>query len=491
MASTEDTRTTTHVVLDPDLMLPRAILALALLWTLIPTLTHLSPPLDVVEGYLWGREWPLVTYKHPALPAWLIKASRIATFDQIGWPVYLGSQLFVAATIVVVFLLGRDLMGPKRGAVAALSLVAFEHLSWRAPEFNHTVAQLPFWIGVIFLTWRATSNGGVLWWLALALVGALGLYTKLSHGLILITSAVWIFTDTEARKRLLTAAPWLALGLFTLLTLPLLQWLYLYGHQSVAYIQERSDAFTSPIAFLGKVALSALPIAVMLAVALFRGRSKTENQAHIMPRPKRFILTMVLTPILLVAISAIIARAGLRTTWAAPMLLMLPLLVLALIPRSLDSIALHRFAVATVIAILIPPGLYTANLLIPRNKDASPTRVNWPEREIGRAAAKVWQEATAKPLRIVAGDAWTAGLAALRQPDRPSILTSGNLALSPWIRPAKLERHGALVIWDARRPLSGTMRTLIGDRAPQRLVFTPQSRRSHGVQLDYVILPPK
>ena len=58
------------------------------LWTLIPALTSLALPIDVIEGYLWGREWVLATYKHPALPAWVLEISRIVT-GQIGWPAYL------------------------------------------------------------------------------------------------------------------------------------------------------------------------------------------------------------------------------------------------------------------------------------------------------------------------------------------------------------------------------------------------------------------
>ena len=36
-----------------------------LVWTLAPTLTHSSPPLDVVESYMWGREWVIATYIRP------------------------------------------------------------------------------------------------------------------------------------------------------------------------------------------------------------------------------------------------------------------------------------------------------------------------------------------------------------------------------------------------------------------------------------------
>ena len=46
---------------------------------------------------MWGREWAIATYKHPALPSWVLEASRLAT-GTVGWPAYLAGQLFVAAT---------------------------------------------------------------------------------------------------------------------------------------------------------------------------------------------------------------------------------------------------------------------------------------------------------------------------------------------------------------------------------------------------------
>src|SRR5262245_54861144 len=61
-------------------------------WTLAPALTHSAPPLDVVAGYMWGREWVLATYEHPALPSWLLEASRLLT-GSVGWPAYVVSQL--------------------------------------------------------------------------------------------------------------------------------------------------------------------------------------------------------------------------------------------------------------------------------------------------------------------------------------------------------------------------------------------------------------
>ena len=95
---------------------------------------------------MWGREWVIATYKHPALPSWVLEATRILT-GAVGWPAYLVSQLFVAATFLFVYLLGCDLMGRQRAAAGTLLLTGIVYYSWPTPEFNHNVAQTPFWAG--------------------------------------------------------------------------------------------------------------------------------------------------------------------------------------------------------------------------------------------------------------------------------------------------------------------------------------------------------
>ena len=89
-------------------------------WTLAPALTHISVPLDVAEGYAWGREWVIATYKHPALPSWLLEGSRVLT-GAIGWPAYVISQLFVVATFLIVYTpASRSSRGRRSSSITTL-----------------------------------------------------------------------------------------------------------------------------------------------------------------------------------------------------------------------------------------------------------------------------------------------------------------------------------------------------------------------------------
>ena len=146
----------------PDRAVVVLCLAQIVLWTLAPTLSHDAPPLDVVEGYLWGKHLPIATYKHPALPAALLELSRRLT-GAIGWPAYLLSQCAVALTFVCVYLLGRDILGGHRSLLATICLTGVYSYMWPSIEFNHNVVQMPIWAGMALALWRAVECRGTAW----------------------------------------------------------------------------------------------------------------------------------------------------------------------------------------------------------------------------------------------------------------------------------------------------------------------------------------
>jgi 4-amino-4-deoxy-L-arabinose transferase-like glycosyltransferase len=479
------------------------------LWIIVPSLVHQAPPIDVVEGYMWGPQWVLATYKHPALPSWLIEASRILTFGATGWPVYVVSQIFVAATLAVVYCLGRDLMDAPRAAAGAISLMAVEYLSWMSPQFNHNIAQLPFWVGSIWCVWRAVEatsgrqgySHPFLWWAALGLVSGAGLYSKLSHGMILLIIAGWMLFDPTARRTLLTPGPWLAVAVCAVVVAPLLHWLIAHDFQPLTYAAGRG---TDPVkgsllVFLPSLVLISAPILLLAsATGTFGTPIDLPKQPDGGPptgeRARAFLMIMTLVPIILTISAAVVKGAGLRASWTAPMLMLVgPAAIMAGSGRW-GPMSLVRQSAWTLPVLVIIPVLYAISMVIPVTDRGKPIRVAWPAQEIASRLGAIWTSETGKPLKIIAGEAWVAGLVGIPHRDRPSILTDGNFDYSPWIAKDGIARNGVFIVWDERTvsSLPQTMRELIGSRPAKRETFRIRGGRGDPtIELGYVIIPPR
>ena len=487
-------RFSTLVAAHPGAVVAAFAAAQCLAWTLAPALSHFAPPLDVVESYLWGREWVVGTNKHPNLPGWVLEASRLLT-GATGWPAYLASQLFVAATYGLFYGLGRNMLGPARAAMGTLLLAGVFYVTWPAIEFNHNVAQMPFWAAITLVLWRLRTRPNLGLWLLLSALGAGVLYAKLSAGLLLVVAGGWILADLPLRRQLLTAAPWFGLALFLLLSVPLFGWLIRAHWQPLLYAAERSTgAGEGPLRFLGAQLLACIGLLALAAICGLFGPLR-DGEAAPSHTAVVFLATMTLAPIAAAALVAVAAGSGLKSMWGSPMLGLAGLLTVALTSRRFTPAALPRAAMAAAALLIALPIGYAADTLLEARFTGHIKRQNWPQAAIAARFDALWQAQTHKPLRIVAGERWVAGLAALTASGNPSILTDGSFTLSPWITPERLRAEGALVVWEVRPGAAaappGHLAVLIGGtKSGVEQFAVPLFPNAPPLSIGYAIVPP-
>jgi 4-amino-4-deoxy-L-arabinose transferase-like glycosyltransferase len=447
----------------------RAVLALMaaqlVLWTLVPFLTHYTMPLDVVrEGLAWGVEWQWGYHKHPPLATWLVDAS-FRLLGDLG--PYLLSQIAIVATYGFVFLLGRRLMGEAEAAIGTLLLVGVYYFSWPTPEFNHNVAQMPFWAAAAYLFHRAVREDRLVWWLSLGAVAGAGLLVKYSTAVLLAVMAVYVVGGARTRRLLLTPRPYAGLAVMTAVLLPHVAWLVDHDFAPFRYLEERSATdrpvlvtrIVEPAAFLLTQAADHLPMLLLLGAAGLIGRparqAASTGPAVTAAEDRRFLVTLGLGPALLAASAALLLGVGLRDMWGAPMFNLSGLLAVHLLAGRLRFFNPHRFAVAIAALLVLVAIVYGAVALFGSALSGRPKRIDWPDLALASTLEKVWRERTGCPLRIVAGDGWLAGLVSLRAAGRPAVLLDGELAFSPWITPDRLRREGALLVWRIERGETG------------------------------------
>jgi Dolichyl-phosphate-mannose-protein mannosyltransferase len=487
-----------HVLQDPDMLVGLLVVGQVVGWTLAPTLAHTVPPLDVVEGYMWGREWVLATYKHPALPAWVLQMTRILT-GAVGWPAYLVSQLFIAATFVLVYRLGSDLMGRARAAAGTLLLTGIVYFCWRTPEFNHNVAQTLFWAGFSLALWRAVERQSLWWWMLLGAFGAGGTYAKLSIGLLFLAAAVWIFLDARARRSLTTPGPWLAAAIIAAACAPLGLWLIDTDYAMFRYAAERTywsrpegirvflaSTLGTLAGMLAILAVGLIPRSPSLVVA------SSSSARSIAPRALRFLLVLTAVPPLAVIAGAVLTQSGLKAAWASSMFNLSGLLAIALAGDRFHGGTLKCIGLVALSLLVLFPTAYAISLAVPWLPSKPPMRVQWPGPEIAQRMGEVWYRATqGAPLRIVAGDPWIAGLVGLSHKDRPQLLSNADIRYSPWISAAQLEADGMLVLWQHEKS-SIELAPYVGPRMSLARLETFKSRYSQiEIVISYLIVPPK
>ena len=387
--------------LDQVLQSPTALMALLVAgqivaWTLAPILTHRAPPLDVVEGYMWGREWVIATFKHPALPSWVLEASRIVT-GAVGWPAYLVSQLFIAATFISVFLLGREMTGERRAAAGTLLLTGIAFYAWPTPEFNHNVAETPFWAGLPWALWHAVERRRIGWWALVGALGAGGLYAKLTTALLLATLAAWIVWDARARQCLATPGPWIGLAVFAALAAPLAIWLFAHDFLPLRYAAARSGQEGGGIAvFLFSVALNLVGMLAMLAIAgliwpwrrFFAGNHVKEPPlAPVAPRALAYLMVVTTGPLLIAIVAALVSGSSLKSAWGSSMFNFAGVLAVALTSARFDSTALRRIALSAAFALIVVPIGYAVAIAAGPMRAGAPVRVTWPQAAISQRLA--------------------------------------------------------------------------------------------------------
>jgi 4-amino-4-deoxy-L-arabinose transferase-like glycosyltransferase len=311
----------------------------------------------------------------------------------------------------------------------------------------------------------------------------------------LAVAAAWMLWDGDSRKRILTPGPWVALAAFVAAAAPQALWLIDHDFQPFQYAARRASdgEWWAPIEFLLTLVVDHLPMFIVLACAGWFGKAAADAPPRPGQRTLRYLLLMGLGPALLTAAGAALSGASLRASWGAPMVVLSGLIAVALMSHKFSAARLKRTAIGAGVLIVLVSGLYFAHMRYGVALTGKPLRGNWPQAEISAQLADVWRRETNEaPLRIVAGDIWTAGLIGLHDRSPPSVLINGDYEAAPWVTPHEVARHGALVVWSGSRPsaLSG----FLGDLPQHELIFHPRAvadgRPQSAIRVYYAILPP-
>lgn len=436
------------------------LLVYVVLWPLVATLSHHSPPLDMVEGFVWSLHPQAGYYKHPPLPAWVISASIFLAGKHMLALMVLGPLCIVAA-LVSLWWLTRQFLD-ERQAVVALFLTATQfYFNVLIPEFNHNVIQIPLWALSITLFWMATRRGQMIWFFLLGLSLGVCALAKYSAALLYLFMMIWPLLDSDSRRHLSVGKVGLCVVTTVMVTAPHLIWLLNHDFQPLHYAQGRmsehlslSGRFIEVVSFLA-AQLGILSVMLLLtAWLMYRHRatqapviSTSRQGLSSFASPAVVLCAASLVPLLLSLAVPLIGGRPLRDMWAMMMFTPIGVALVCWRPVMFEMLGQRRWLVAWVMFQGLLMAAYAGNVYYKTQLRPSLSRPNFPGPELARLIENDWQQKTGVPLRYVVGSTWAAGNVAFFGRSTPDVLINGDYGISPWVSPERLQACGYVLLW--------------------------------------------
>jgi uncharacterized membrane protein len=474
------------------------------LWTLIPSLSNQNLPLDVIEGYAWGKEWLIGTHKHPPMQAWILESIFHLT-GRVKWAPYLTSQIAIVTAFWAVWRTGRRIAGEKVGLIGVLLLEGVVYYNFTSPEFNPNVLQLPFWALTGWSFYKAVKNDKIIDWFLCGVWAAASMYTKYSSGVFLLVLVAALLAHRDGRSRLKSIGPYLSVMTASLLFLPHLLWLIHNDFLPWAYTMGRLERNSAPYSSLVTTILMvagqiiALLFAIFLLIVIY-------DRRHAPERPpaasfdRIFLTFAAFGPFLAMFFLSLFLGYHIRDMWQTPFWNFTGLWAVVFMRPALLPNDVRRFAIAWTFVFIAGLTGYLANETLAPYVTDKCKRTIFPGKNLTQIVTNEWQERFHTPLRYVIGDMWPTGNVAWYTDDRPHVFLDGNPRISPWIDQNDLKKSGGIILWcihcgsrPEQRIESENMRTLMSHAEIQepltlkRMTFA----KSPPAVIGWAILPPE
>ncbi|MDO4627833.1 MAG: glycosyltransferase family 39 protein [Planctomycetia bacterium] len=389
-----------------------------LFWTIAP---HFFIPywrIDTPEMIVAGNHWLLCTYKHPGLQGWVVEILS-DVLGSIDYAPYLAAQLAVALAVWCVWRLGREFLSPTLALVGALAMLTYLYFNYESAQYNNRSFMKAFMALAIYWTWLAFKTDKIIYWAAVGVALAAGIYCKMTTFLLIFAIVSFMLLDSGARRYWRKPGPYVTTAVCFVLFCPLLVWLIKNQFAPFFYAQgslTRSEYSVWghlfwPVRFLGSQFIVILPILLCMIPTLGIGWKWNRKRFWGTETKDRFLTYMTLFPLLFTLAITVVDGHKIRGALGDQIWLFFPIFLLYTAERTrADWVALRRslISVASVMVFMA-----TVSVLLvyyaPKIKGEA-SRMHYPGQELARQVTQVWETHFDKPLVYVCGDDW-AGMA--------------------------------------------------------------------------------
>ena len=470
-----------------------AIAALiVVLWALWAAYFNTAQFGDNIEQFNWAQSLELGYHKHPPLPS-VALGIVIKLFGPSVYWAYLLATLSLLGTLVLTWLIGRELIGERLAAAAIVLWGLNLGFSQRVQLYNHNTV-LVLWIALaVWCALRASRDGASRWswWIATGAAAGAALLSKYQAAVPLAGLMLALVITGRLKRPVQWAGFGLASATMIAVFMPHVLWVVRNDFTTLRYAAEAVESANLwvRLRFVIGFAVNQLRLAfpALLAIAL----CWTWMRRSPMPRPAlavapdfgRWMIGLTWFALVVLVLMALVGGVSLRNHWGVQALQFFPLW-LALFWERRIPIDLRKLVAVAIAVQALSLGWYAAEHHDPRAV-LSNRRIDtaYPARRLARAAVAHWSATTNCPLRFVEGSVFDAGLVSLYSGGQIQVFDSDKA--TPWIRPDDLQRDGALFVLDDGDPVPPNVgNLLVFDFVPgDRLKGRPAKIVTFGVRL--------
>lgn len=470
-----------------------------LAWTIVPAVAQRILPYDTIEMLYWGHEWQWGYYKHPPLPAWIAELCWMAC-GNADWPLYLASQVCVAASFLATWLLARRLLPPWPALATVMLLEACPYLNYTTPQWNNNGPTKPCWAFAVLFLFMAIQRRDWRPWVGAGAALGIGMLAKYDAVLLLAVMLGFLTLHPQARWTWRTPGPYLMLAVAAAIFAPHACWLLAGDAPTIAYLRARvpearslKNHIVNPLQFLLAQAGAVVGIPLLCAsVYGWRNRFAPADGSRRFSRD--FLATMVLGPPALALAASLLTGMRMVAVWGSPMWTFFGLLLWLFYEPAGSTSDLRRLMRRSVTWGAIMLMAFATAKVFHGELAGRATRVQYPGRELAAEIGRRWAAAADGPLRIVGGDWWLAGVVAFYHPDRPHVYPDLRPEWAPWTSDDRLLREGGVIV---SPEAGGQTRADWKRRFPEAIATAPLELPVRGlfrdlsIRCDVVVVPPR
>ncbi|MDO5553504.1 MAG: glycosyltransferase family 39 protein [Planctomycetia bacterium] len=430
-----------------------------LLWGLVFAFCLKNCRLDTIEQYFVGQEWVFGSTKHPALTATLLDIVSRLTF-RADFAHVLLTRLCVLVSLWAIWRAARELVSEGLALLAAVAMFNYWFFQYESINYNNNVTLNMAWSCTFLFTLLAYKTNRMRYWLLAGVTTGAGLYFKYTMILMPIVTVLFMLVDRDARKLWRRPGPWVTTGTALLIFLPLALWVARNDYVTLGYATRHATSnswsgyLLCPLRFLVDQLPFFLPIILpLIPVCGWLGKWDSSRVGRTLE--SRFLLFMLLGPLLLQLLISSMDRAWLRGALGCHLWLFFTILLLHVLKvdesrRNLRRGLFCSFAITLVFMMGAVAGTEAGPWLKHRA-----SRYHFPGKALAIEVEKRWHAEHADRLPWVAGSWWHAGNVSAYGEDRarvhadvsPNGFFDAGRTISTWSTTSNVNREGGMIVW--------------------------------------------